>query len=132
MIILIPNTSCKTDEYTFQHSLIQIVWKEKDAKKDIHKCFYIFVDLFSDLCTNTDLVSKQCMFWTWLMPTNKKSFQKQTVWCSWTVWLFMMFNTVLQKFRPKASRSNSIVISFLNQVCKYMPFHNIRFWKWVN
>ena len=59
MIILIPNTSCKTDEYTFQHSLIQIVWKEKDAKKAIHKCFYIFVDLFSDLLSKW----RNLIFW---------------------------------------------------------------------
>ena len=36
------------------------------------------------------------------------------LWCSIAI-------LVLQKFRPKASRSNSIVISFLNQICMYMP-----------
>ena len=36
------------------------------------------------------------------------------LWCSIAI-------LVLQKFRPKASRSNSIVISYLNQVCMYMP-----------
>ena len=38
------------------------------------------------------------------------------LWCSIAI-------LVLQKFRPKASRSNSIVISFLNQVCMYMHNH---------
>ena len=88
MIILIPNTSCKTDEYTFQHSLIQIVWKEKDAKKAIHKCFYIFVDLFSDLLSKwRNLIFSYQLCFT-LVNLSKQLYLPKHLWTYLVSWQF--------------------------------------------
>ena len=96
MIILIPNTSCKTDEYTFQHSLIQIVWKEKDAKKAIHKCFYIFVDLFSDLLSKwRNLIFSYQLCFT-LVNLSKQLYLPKHLWTYLISWQFCVPSKWLQ------------------------------------